>query len=176
MSSRFLKGWMILNILLTKKAIIPLFILTILFQVILLINTYYQAAPDEFKMFAREIQTEAFYQAIAVLVIVVTLIFLVVCIYIFALVSNLTANYLFKFNLKFNLTFKIIIIYMFFATLGVFVFHILINNDYVLLFYLNPFVLIGLGILYVIIRSEVKSGIRPLIFVGLIYIATIILI
>jgi len=72
-----------LNILLTKKAIILLFILTILFQVILLIYTYFQVAPDEFMMFAREIQTEAFYQAIAVLVLVVTLVFLVVCIYVY---------------------------------------------------------------------------------------------
>lgn len=164
-----------MNRLLKKKAIIPLFILTILFQVILLINTYYQAAPDEFKMFVSEIQTKAFYQAIAVIVLVVTLVFLVVSIYIFALISNLIANYLFNFKLMFNLTFKVIIIYMFFATLGVLVFHILINNDYSLLFYLNPFVFIGSAIVYVIIQSEVKARIRPLIFVGLIYIATIIL-
>lgn len=165
-----------MNRLLKKKAIIPLFILTILLQVIVLIYTYYQAAPDEFKMFVREIQTEAFYQAIAVLVLVVTLVFLVVSIYIFALVSNLIANYLFKFNLKFNLTFKIIIIYMFFVTLGVLVFHILINSDSSLLFYLNPFVFIGLAIVSVIIQSEVKARISPLIFVGLIYVVTIILI
>lgn len=164
-----------MNRLLEKKPIFLLFLLTISFQVICLIHTYNKVAPDEFLLFVNKIQSEPLYQAIAMLVFVLALVFFVVSIYVFTLVFNFIANYVFNFKFMFNMMFKIIIIYMFFATFGIFMFQVLANNEPFWLKYLNPFVFVGLSIGYVIIRSEVKSRIRPLIFVGLMYMVSIIL-